>query len=398
MFASRLAGSLAVALVMAVPARAQPFEAPPSVSAEAVLGSLARGANYRVDPEVRSDGLLRLYVLQTGAGTYEIAGDALMRERIGEMEALRKLQSMSESDVFINSLGQTAAAPLRYGADLLTDPGQTLRRSASGIANLFDRVGAGIAQRSDNRDSVPGSVLGFDSARRTLAVQLGVDPYTDFPPLAAKLKDVASASALGGLSVKALLMVIPGGAGVAVSSVSTADTIRSTLAEKTAAQVLEQVQAMLARQKVSPSTISRLLANRLYTPTDLLLIAQSLATLKAPNTELFAARAAEAGSREECLFQRQRAMLLAKNARALAIGPFVDVNGMPLNRLRDGRLLALFPLDEVAWTERVARVFDRAQPAASAAPGRPVLATTGTVTPMATAELTQRGWTLQRVD
>ena len=43
-----------------------------------------------------------------------------MRERIREMAALRKLQAMSESDVFVKSLGQAAAAPLKFGADLIT--------------------------------------------------------------------------------------------------------------------------------------------------------------------------------------------------------------------------------------------------------------------------------------
>jgi hypothetical protein len=309
---------------------------------------------------------------------------------------------MSESDVFLKSLGQTAAAPLRFGADLITDPAKTLRKSASGIANMFDRVGAGITNNNANRDSVAGSVLGVDSARRALAIQLGVDPYTDFPPLAAKLHDVATASALGGLSMKGLMMVIPGGAGVAVSSASTADTIRGTLAEKTSSQIVELVTASLQRQKVPAAVIGRFVQNRLYTPTDLLLISDSLSRLKAPNTSLFVTRAAEAATREEAYFQRRRAVLLAANAKSMGIGAFVAVGGFPLNKLADGRLLALFPLDEVAWTERVAQALDKATTAARAMPAapdgaKPVLALTGTLTPMADSEIQALGWTVERL-
>jgi hypothetical protein len=382
-------------LLAAGPAMA--FEDPPVVSAESVLGAQARGPNYTVESEVGSDGLLRLFQMRTAFGTYDIAGEGLMRERIREMAALRKLQAMSESDVFVKSLGQAAAAPLKFGSDLITAPGATLKRSASGLANMFDRVGSAMSNESANRDSVAGSVLGVDSARRQLAVQLGVDPYTDFPPLSAKLQDIATASAFGGLSMKGLMMAIPGGAGVVVSSASTADTIRSTLAEKTSSQIVDKVRGTLARLKVPGATIARFVDNRVYTPTDLLLMSEALAKLKSANSGLFLARAAEASTREEAYFQRRRAILLASNAKSLGIGPFVGVGGFPLNRLSDGRLIALFPLDELAWTERVATLFNRVQGIGGAGGGAPVLALTGTVTPMAEAEIMKLGWTIERL-
>ena len=259
----------------------QGFEAPPTSRAQEILGSQASGPNYRIDPEVRSDGLMRLYELKTSFGVFEVTGDALIRVRIRELEALRKLDAMSQSDVFVKSFGEAAAAPLRYGADLVTDPGATLRRTASGVTNMFDRVGAGISNRRSNRDNVVTSVLGVDAARRTLAVQLGVDPYTDFPPLSSRLNDVASAAAFGGLSVKALTMAIPGGAGVAVGAASTADTVTGLLAEKTSTQIVEIVRAQLQARKIPGSVIDRLVQNRAYSPTDLLILSRSVAALNA---------------------------------------------------------------------------------------------------------------------
>jgi len=387
---------LCVAMTWLAP-RAAAFEPPATTTAQAVLGDAATGPNYRVDPEVRSDGLMHLFVLHTAYGTFDIAGDDLMRIRLRELAALRKLNAMSESEVFAKSLARTAAAPLEFGADLIKDPGATLKKSVSGVANMFGRIGAGIDNRRDNRDTIVTSVLGVDSARRTLAVQLDVDPYTDFPPLAAKLGEIASATAVGGLTMKGLLMIIPGGAGVAVSSASTADTIRGTLAEKTSTQVVEIVLARLGRAGVPSSIAGQLVQNRAYTPADLLIIAEALGTLKAGKSGLFVARAAQAASREEAVFQRRRAQLLAQNARTLGIGTFVEVGGFPLNRLKDGRLLALFPFDEVSWTERVGQAFGRLAAAAAGESTAPLIVLSGTATPMARTEIAAKGWTIQQL-
>jgi hypothetical protein len=373
---------------------AMAFESPPTAQAEDIFGSEASGPNYRVEPLVRSDGLLHIFVLNTAFGSYQIAGDDLMRERIRELAALRKLQAMSESDVFVKSLGQAAVAPIRYGADLLTDPKATLQKSFSGVANMFDRIGAGLTNSGASRDSVVASVLGVDEARRTLAVQLGVDPYTDFPPLASKLSDVASAAALGGLSTKGLLVAIPGGVGTAVSSASTADTLGGTLAQKTSAQIVGLVKGQLLKLRVPANVADRFVQNRTYTPADLLIISQALRRMRAGNAALFIARAADAGTREEAFFQRRRAQILADNAKALGIGEFVSVAGFPLNRSRDGGIVAVFPFDQVAWTENVAWSFEAVAKSVSGQPRPPVLAVTGKLTDEAQANVTRLGWTI----
>jgi hypothetical protein len=315
--------------------------------------------------------------------------------RLRELSAVSKLEAMSTSDVFIKSLGEAGAAPLRYGADLITDPMATLKKSASGVANMFDRLGSGIANRSSSRDNPVTSLAGIDGARRALAVELGVDPYTNFPPLASKLNDIASASGLGGLSVKAMLMVIPGGVGVAASSASTADTVRSTLAEKTSSQIVEIVRKDMQQMQVSPNIVARLVQNRAYTPADLLIMTKSLTALRVSNTGQFVARAAAAPTSEEAFFQRRRAELLAANARAFGISSFVDVGGFPLNRTRDGALLALFPIDEISWTEGVGHAFGAVTKAANGSPL--ILATPGSLTALARNEIETLGWSIERL-
>jgi hypothetical protein len=267
-------------------------------------------------------------------------------------------------------------------------PGGRYETSRNLLANTVKYV---------HKNRLSGGSRHLDAARRALAVELGVDPHTEFAPLASKLNDVATASALGGLSIRAALAAIPGGTGMAVSSTSTVETIRGTLVEKTSAQIVEEVKATLARLRVPSSVASRFVENRYYTPADLLIMVHSLAALRAENTGLFIARAVNAETREEAVFQRHRAELLAGHAKNYGIGAFIDVGGFPLNRLNDGRVIALFPFDEVSWTERVAGMFRYVAGAAPHEHGQPLLVTTGELTSMAKDEVGRLGWTVEHI-
>lgn len=395
--AARLLQIILALWLAAGPTSAQEFEQPPDSPVAQVLGSLAQAANYSVADPVYSDGLMHNFTLQTNYGSFQISGDAMMRERLREMGALATLESMSKSDVFLKSLGQTAQAPITFGKNLVNDPDATMKRAASGVSRMFDRVGTGIKNRKASRDSTVGSVLGVDAARRQIAVQLGVDPYTDFAPLAQALNDIATASAMGGLSVKALTMMIPGGAGLAVGSTTTVESITQALAEKTSAEIAVTVQARLSALKVPPDVVNKLIQNRAYSPADLLVMAEMLTQLNADGTAIFVARAADASTRDEAVFQRVRARVLADQGKALGIRAFEDVGGFPLNRLADGRILALFPFDQVAWTGSIGTTFEAVGQALPPDSGAPLLVITGQMTDLARANVTKGGWTVQTV-
>ena len=385
----------AAAFGLAIASSATAFETPKDGAAATYLGTAVQGPGYEVDPVVPSDGFLRMFTIETSHGRFQVHGIGLAKQRLRELQALHRLTQMSQSDVFTKSLGQAALAPVRFGADLVTNPGATINRTLSGIGNMFDRVQASAENQKASRDSVVGSLMGTDTARRQLAVELGIDPYTDFQPLAQRLDAIAKASALGGLSVKAVLMAVPGAGGAVVSSSSTASSIQSTLREKTSAQIVQQVKATLQRLNVSAASSTRLIANKLYTPSDLLIMTNALARLKAGKTELFITRAVQADTRDVAFFQRRRAELLAaKSADLGGIVEFMSVATFPLNRTRDGTVVALFPLDEVAWTETSARAFTTVTGNLRLLGYQqsPVLATTATITPTAEEELQKLGW------
>ena len=92
------------------------------------------------------------------------------------------------------------------------------------------------------------SLLGVSDTQRELAVELDVDPYTDFPPLAQRFKQMAGAMASGGLPIKAGLSFVPGGIGIAVSSVATVSDARGHIARaRPRRKLIAEMRGILAR-------------------------------------------------------------------------------------------------------------------------------------------------------
>jgi hypothetical protein len=395
---SRLVIPLLVAAplgVMTLSSAVAALELPKPEPAEKFLGKAATGSNYKVKPIVRSDGVMRVFDVETSYGEFAFDGVEFAKLRLHELDAIAALEKMSQSEAFGNAFGRAALGPIKFGADLITKPAETVERSLNGISNMFDRMGAGLANNRADRDLLLDSLLGVSDTQRELAVELDVDPYTDFPPLMQKLKEMAGAMAGGGLPVRAGLALVPGGVGIAVSSVATVNSAKDTLRDKTAAQVIAEVRSILLSLDVPAETTSRLVENRNFTPADLLIMALALKQLGAQNTAAFIAHATDAGSRNAAFYQRRRAQLLATRSTELGgIVSFVTVAGQPINVARSGNIVAAFTFDDIAWTEVQQRTFTaatteihRTNPGAA-----PVLATTGAVTPMAADAISKLGW------
>lgn len=398
---SRLFLLLAAPLgIMALSSAAVALELPKPEPAEKFLGNDVVGENYKVKPMVRSDGVMRIFDVDTPYGEFAFDGIEFAKLRLHELKATAAIEKMSQSDEFGKAFGKAALGPIKFGADLITNPAGTVERSLSGIGNMIDRVGAGLSNSRADRDSLTDSLLGVSDTQRELAVALDVDPYTDFPPLAQRLKQMASAMAGGSLPIRAGLSAIPGGVGIAVSSVSSVSIAKDTLRDKSAAQVIVEVRGILLGLQIEQANIDRLLENRNYTPADLLIMALALKKLNAENTDIFVEKAAGAGARNYAFYFRRRAQTLAARSNELGgIVSFVMVAGQPINIARNGNVVAAFTFDDIVWTEVQSRTFTgataeihRIKPGAT-----PVLASSGAVTPMAQAEIGKLGWKIIRL-
>jgi hypothetical protein len=393
----------AATIALAASAHAAPaatVETTSEVRADQLLGAGATGANWKVQSPVRSDGFMHLYAIETPYGNFQVSGDRLLRERLAELHAVAVLEKMSKTDAFVDAAENAGLAPLRFGRDLVTEPLETTDRLVSGVAHMFDKVGDEIDNHSASRDSLVESVTGIQRAKRELAFSLKVDPYSSFPPLAEGLDGVAQMMALGDISISAAYSAVPGGAGIAVSATTTASTLSKPLRDKSSAEIAAGVRAQLASLGVSEDKIKPFLANVSYSPADLLAIAEALTSLQAKNSSAFIERAAVADNVDVAKFQRYRAELMARqSARLGTLTSFETVSGFAVNRDGKGDFVAVFPFDEVVWTESASRSFaqlsaeiNKLKPG-----GKPVLATTARVSETAQERLKALGWQLVRL-
>ncbi len=361
-----------------------------------LLGTDAAGVNYRVEGPVMGDGFLRNYRLHTAYGDFQVRGDGLLKIRLSELRALAALKQFNGLETYGAGFSRAVAAPFEFVGGLVTKPVETLDETATGINEWFDRIGAGINNPDSNPDGTIASALGVSKVKRQLAFDLGVDPYTDFPPLAKRLNDLGQAGAAGEITVAAALTQVPGAAGMAASGVSTAGNVRALVRDKTAAQLQEMNQAKLKKLGISDKTTRSFLGNRVYTPTDQTAIATSLSFLAGIHgLDAFVARLAQAPTRDVAIFQRRRVdQLVAYHKSITPLRSFVMLKGFPFNRTATGRVVGIFPLDEFAWTETSAQLIRsvtedlRRQDQMDGAEFR----VTGTITPAARQNLAVYGW------
>lgn len=400
----RAAAPAALILLLPAVAPAQTVENPPTFDVNQIAGIKSAGANYTITNPVHSDGMLRVYNLKTPYGQFVVRGDEMMRMRINELAALAALEQVSNSKTFGDALVQAGLNPLKYTGKLITNPVGTVQDTFSGIGAMFDRIGAGLASQGQTPDKPVESLLGVTDARRKLAARYGVDPYTDFPPLSAKLKQLAEAATAGGLVVSGALMAVPGTAGIVVSNLATANKLNDIGLDQlardyTAAQILALNRKRLIAMNISPELSDKLLANRDFTPIDMAAMIAALDSMKGVGErEVFVVRAAAAHPRYVAYFVRRQAELLADGYRhRVGYTRFVSLAGDPVMFTRKGQFVAVAPIDALSWTSDAAGTLTKMTAAgrqtAAKAPGE--LHITGQATALAKRELKKERWTVR---
>ena len=101
-----------------------------------------------------------------------------------------------------------------FAGSLIAHPVDTTQNTVAGIGQLFGGIGSGLNNMGKSRDDAVASLSGEAKQKRLIATGLGVDPYTDFKPLADRLDELAGAAAVGNLAVSGAFMAVPGAAGV----------------------------------------------------------------------------------------------------------------------------------------------------------------------------------------
>ncbi len=397
----RMTVVFAALFLVAANAWAGDFERPPSFNPGKLFGGAAQGPGYKIVNPVRSDGYLRDYTIETPYGTLNVGGDEMLLMRVKELAALAALDQTANSREFADALVKAGLSPVEFAGSLVTNPVGTVKNTVTGVGKLFGGIASGLKNAGKSQDSAMASISGAAKQKRLIAFQYGVDPYTDFKPLADRLNKLAGAAALGGLAVTAAFIAIPGAAGTVVSNVSTANTLNGMVRDYSAAQLMDMNRKKLGQLGIHGDFADELLHNRHYTPVDTTVMVDALARMgKQQHVDVMVARAASADSRDVAYFIRKRIELTAAyQEKTGQLTGFVLLGNspFPMSTTTDNGIVGVFPVDILSWTENTSAVLSAMTSAAQneGITGPKVLHITGTTTALAKKNLKSLGWKVQ---
>jgi hypothetical protein len=358
-----------------------------------------KGPNYTIKETVTSDGVVSTYELDTNYGPVTIESTVLLLKRMNELRAIQKMEQLQGTDVFMKAAQGAATGPLSTAKGLIENPVGTVSSIGSGIGNFFSRVSDSIASDDPYKPSAAQAALGQALYKREFAYEFGVDPYSPYPPLQKTLDSVAWTAASGSLTVKAAFSAIPGGVGTVVSLTGTADSLRSLVRDKTPTELQKINAQRLSEMGVSDVLVKVFLNNFSYDPSEQTLLVGELANMKGvKDRSKFIVAACAAQGETMTVFMRVMAQLMGLyNERAKTVQRMVEADNLPLLQKKDGTVVAVLPLDHLAWTQRFANKEKAVSDAIRKIPrvkGKQMLVV-GTVDPMARKALEARGWKIE---
>lgn len=378
------------------------FEPSPILSASAILRpEYDRGLYFQVRDPVPTYGGDNAYTIDSAFGVFEAEGNTMLMRRVAEINAIAILSSASRTEAFRRAAEKAAASPLVAARELITHPVGTISGVPRGVWKFLNQTGQTVKEIGQGRPSDPADggaaaqLLGFAKVKRTISLNLGVDPYSANPVYQAALNQVAWPAFAGGFTIDVGLAVATSGlgnAGLALSAVGWTGDLNTVLREDSPADLrLKNLGLLLAMGVTRPDAVT-FLNNNALSPTTQTILVDALSSLAgAAGRDDFVRQAATSADEHEALFYQQCAQLMA---RVQTVDPLASVSlleGLPVCQAADGRVVVPLQWDYVAWTPMAARFVETVQGAKFP---RPVtgynLVLTGVVSPMAATELARR--------
>src|SRR5215470_1823116 len=390
---------LALLTYLAMPASG--YEAAQTLQASKFLpAELRSGPDYRVEEKVTNDGYLNTYRIGSKFGTFTAISTAMLRKRIGEVKALVVMEKIKGTSEFTKSLKEAGANTLGSAKNLVTHPVDTLSGAASGLGAAFRRASDSLTgpKRSDSEESRVKDLIGFSRTKRDYAYQFGVDVYSDNKVLQDRLDEISWAGYGGSMTLSAALAAVPGGAGVAVSVVTTNrllnDLFRTTPPVDLRRMNGEKLKAMGVNAEIADAYLN----NGSFSPREQTLLVYALDEMKGVGNRAEFIRFAMATPNRNIAFFRERtAEMYAGYHKAVSpVSSFVSLGELAAGRIGSGALVFCAPLDYLVWTEPMAKFITAANKIIDeAGPKEKQLWVTGSLSAKARKEMESRGWKVQ---
>jgi hypothetical protein len=374
------------------------FESPPTFQASKVLpADIFSAPNRRVDERVSNDGFMNHYSITSEFGAFTADSNTELWIRVGEIDAIAKLDEVSRSEQFVRGVGKAGQDVLASAVGVLVDPVDSVKGAASGVKEIFSS--ASRAVRGEGGGGV-GETIGYARAKRQYAAAFGADPYSTNPVLQAHLDRVSQAGFVGDVGAGAALGFVSGGAGIALSAAGNLQTLKEMVRDKGPEELREMNDEKLRAMGVEPSVIDLYLGNAAFSPTYQTVFVAILEELDGVSDRGELVKVAVlAKDEDQALFRVDQARMYANYHESVGrLQGFVPISRLVAvaGRTADGALVVNVPADYIALTANLADyVMDvRAglEPAAGSS-GRP-LWVAGGVSAKARQWFEANGWTV----
>jgi hypothetical protein len=357
--------------------------------------SMLSGDGFTVNERVINEGVQNIYSLETSYGKFTVAGTDELRARIKEVRATMALAKLEDSDEFKEAAKGSVEGLVEGGKALVKEPVATTKGAVKGIGRWLGNVGSSITSDDPHQDNAGETLIGYDAVKRGYALELGVDPYTDFEPFQEHLSEVAKVSAAGGMLTSMTINLGPAGSLVGtVASVSRAAAMKSLLRDNPPVTLAKINKDKLMAMGVRVDQAEALLKNYNYTPTEMTLMVESLHRMgDIRGREIFVSFATSAPDDEVARFNYHYAGLMADYITSVEPADLVNVPGGTWLLTRTGNLVGVFPLDYLNWTRGVSDSTGKASAKADEL-GVKVkkILISGEFSPQARKALKSRGW------
>jgi hypothetical protein len=361
---------------VSAPAEPPAFETPPALEASEILpAELLKGPDFSVAPKVHNDGFMNRFMLRTTWGNLQVVSTPLLRKRVHETRALRKIDELSKSKEFAQGVGEAGKGALRGARNLVTDPVDTVSSAASGVGKLFGMAKSGVSgddQQSKTEDARWKQAAGYSQTKRDYAAEMGIDVYSRNPLLQKALDDLAWAGWAGGVTGGLAMMAIPGGAGIAVSVSKNTDLFNRIDVTRPPSEVRKANRAKLTAMGIPAAAVDRFIDDSKFSPTEQSIITVSLEDMKGTEGRgAFLAFATAAPDQDVAHFALLQARMYAQYHRKHEpLARFQRIGARLVARTADGSVVAIHPTDYLFWTEALAGIVGNVSPELDDAPSK----------------------------
>src|SRR5262245_47701675 len=377
------------------------YEAAQTLQASKVLpAELRSGAHFRVDDKVANDGYVNTYHLTSKFGPFTAVSTAMLAKRIGEINALVVMEQVKGTTEFTNAVKKAGSGVVSSAKNLVTHPVESLSGAASGLGAAFRTASASLTgpKRSEAEESRVKDMIGFTRMKRDYAYHFGVDVYSDNKVLQDRLDEITWAGYAGSMTLSAALAAVPGGAGAAVSVVTTNrflnDVFRTTAPADLRRINGEKLKAMDVHADIADAYVN----NGAFSPREQTLLVHALDEMAGVgNRAAFIRFAIATPNRTMAFFrQRQAEMYAGYHPTVSALSSFVALGALAAARTGHGALVLCVPLDYLVWTEPMAKFMTAANTVIEEAGAHDKqLWVTGVLSAEARKALESHGWKVQ---